>query len=184
MEEYKALLDDKMDKVLLSLESEYKSLRTGRISSAIFDKVLVDYYGEKIPLSRVANIGIPEARMVVIQPWDKSLLAKIEQAILNSDLSMNPSSDGAVLRIKVPALTVERRKEIVKQAKKIAEEYRVAARHVRQELNTWAKKREKDSEITEDDLRRILEDVQKVTNSYIKRIDGILDLKTKEIMEV
>ncbi|AYE36018.1 ribosome recycling factor [Borrelia turcica IST7] len=184
MEEYKALLDEKMNKVLLSLENEYKSLRTGRISSVLFDKVLVDYYGEKTPLTRVANISIPEARLVVIQPWDKSLLGKIEQAILNSDLSMNPSNDGSVLRIKVPALTVERRKEIVKQAKKIAEEYKVMARNVRQELNSKAKSQEKDSEITEDDLRRILDDVQKGINSYIKRIDEILDLKTKEIMEV
>ncbi|AHE62464.1 ribosome recycling factor [Borrelia parkeri] len=184
MEEYKALLDEKMSKVLLSLESEYKSLRTGRINSSLFDKVLVDYYGEKTPLTRVANISIPEARLIVIQPWDKSLLSKIEQAILNSDLSMNPSSDGAVLRIKVPVLTVERRKEIVKQAKKIAEEYKVAARNIRQELNNNAKKQEKDSQITEDDLHRILDDIQRDTNSYIKKIDEIFDLKTKEIMEV
>lgn len=184
MEEYKALLDEKMSKVLLSLESEYKSLRTGRINSSLFDKVLVDYYGEKTPLTRVANISIPEARLIVIQPWDKSLLSKIEQAILNSNLSMNPSSDGAVLRIKVPVLTVERRKEIVKQAKKIAEEYKVAARNIRQELNNNAKKQEKDSQITEDDLHRILDDIQRDTNSYIKKIDEIFDLKTKEIMEV
>lgn len=125
MEEYKALLDEKMSKVLLSLESEYKSLRTGRINSSLFDKVLVDYYGEKTPLTRVANVSIPEARLIVIQPWDKSLLSKIEQAILNSDLSMNPSSDGAVLRIKVPVLTIERRKEIVKQAKKLRKNIRL-----------------------------------------------------------
>ncbi|WKC57703.1 ribosome recycling factor [Borrelia sp. P9F1] len=184
MEEYKALLNEKMNKVLLSLENEYKSLRTGRVSSALFDKVLVDYYGEKTPLTRVANVSIPEARLVVIQPWDKTLLGKIEQAILNSDLSMNPSSDGSVLRIKVPALTVERRKQIAGQAKKIAEEYKVIARNVRQELNNKAKNQEKESEITEDDLRRILDDVQKSINSYVKRIDEILDLKTKEIMEV
>ncbi|WP_434756794.1 ribosome recycling factor [Borrelia puertoricensis] len=184
MEEYKALLDEKMGKVLLSLESEYRSLRTGRINSSLFDKILVDYYGEKTPLTRVANVSIPEARLIVIQPWDKSLLSKIEQAILNSDLSMNPSSDGAVLRIKVPVLTVERRREIVKQAKKIAEEYKVAARNVRQELNNKVKKQEKDSQITEDDLRRILDDIQRDTNSYIKKIDEIFDIKTKEIMEV
>ncbi|BCR21564.1 ribosome recycling factor [Borrelia sp. HM] len=184
MEEYKALLDEKMNKVLLSLESEYKSLRTGRISSALFDKVLIDYYGEKTPLTRVANISIPEARLVVIQPWDKSLLSKIEQAILNSDLFMNPANDGSVLRIKVPALTIERRKEISKQAKKIAEEHKVAARNIRQELNSKAKKQEKDSQITEDDLRRILDDIQKNTNSYIKKIEDICGLKTKEIMEI
>ncbi|UER67329.1 ribosome recycling factor [Borrelia sp. BU AG58] len=184
MEEYKALLDGKMSKVLLSLENEYKSLRTGRVSSVLFDKILVDYYGEKTPLTRVANVSIPEARLVVIQPWDRTLLGKIEQAILNSDLSMNPSSDGSVLRIKVPALTVERRKEIVKQAKKIAEGYKVMVRNVRQELNSRARSQEKDSEITEDDLRRILDDLQKGINSYIKKIDEILDLKTREIMEV
>ncbi|AHH08083.1 ribosome recycling factor [Borrelia anserina] len=184
MEEYKALLDEKMSKVLLSLESEYKSLRTSRMSGAFFDKVLVDCYGEKVPLTRIANVSIPEARLIVIQPWDKSLLSKIEQAILNSDLSMNPSNDGSVLRIKVPILTVERRKEIVKQAKKIAEEYKVAARNVRQELNNRAKKQERDSQITEDDLRRILDDIQRDTNVYIKKIDEVFDLKTKEIMEV
>ncbi|MBW6187656.1 ribosome recycling factor, partial [Pseudomonas aeruginosa] len=143
-----------MNKVIVSLESEYKSLRTGRISSTRVNKISVDYYGEKIPLTRVANISIPEARLVVIQPWDKSLLSKIEQAILNSDLFMNPSNDGSVLRIKVPVLTIERRKEIVKQAKKIADEYKVAARNIRQELNSRAKKQERDSQITEDDLRR------------------------------
>ncbi|AHH05297.1 Ribosome-recycling factor [Borrelia miyamotoi] len=184
MEEYKALLDEKMNKVILSLESEYKSLRTGRISSTLFNKISVDYYGEKIPLTRVANISIPEARLVVIQPWDKSLLSKIEQAILNSDLFMNPSNDGSVLRIKVPVLTIERRKEIVKQAKKIADEYKVAARNIRQELNSRAKKQERDSQITEDDLRRILDDIQKSTNFYIKKIEEIFDLKTKEIMEI
>ncbi|ASQ28950.1 ribosome recycling factor [Borrelia miyamotoi] len=184
MEEYKALLDDKMNKVILSLESEYKSLRTGRISSTLFNKILVDYYGEKTPLTRVANISIPEARLVVIQPWDKSLLSKIEQAILNSDLFMNPSNDGSVLRIKVPVLTIERRKEIAKQAKKIADEYKVAARNIRQELNSRAKKQERDSQITEDDLRRILDDIQKSTNFYIKKIEEIFDLKTKEIMEI
>ncbi|QMU98930.1 ribosome recycling factor [Borrelia sp. A-FGy1] len=184
MEKYKALLEEKVNKILLSLENEYKSLRTGRINNALFDKILVDCYGEKIPLTRVANVSIPEARLVIIQPWDKSLLGKIEQAILNSDLSMNPSNDGFVLRIKVPALTVERRKEIVKQAKKIAEEYKVMVRNVRQELNSKAKSQEKDSEITEDGLWRILDEIQKGINSYIKRIDKILESKTKEIMEV
>ncbi|QFP42175.1 ribosome recycling factor [Borrelia miyamotoi] len=184
MEEYKTLLDEKMNKVILSLESEYKSLRTGRINSTLFNKISVDYYGEKTPLTRVANISIPEARLVVIQPWDKSLLSKIEQAILNSDLFMNPSNDGSVLRIKVPVLTIERRKEIAKQAKKIADEYKVAARNIRQELNSRAKKQERDSQITEDDLRRILDDIQKSTNFYIKKIEEIFDLKTKEIMEI
>ncbi|WP_024655664.1 ribosome recycling factor [Borrelia hispanica] len=184
MEEYKALLDEKMGRVVLSLESEYKSLRTGRVNSALFDKVFVDYYGEKTPLTRVANISVPEARLIVIQPWDRSLLSKIEQAILNSDLSMNPSSDGSVLRIKVPVLTIERRKEIVKQAKKIAEDHKIATRNIRHELNNKAKKQEKDSQITEDDLRRILDDIQRDTNFYIKKIDEIFDLKAKEIMEV
>ncbi|WP_187982708.1 ribosome recycling factor [Borreliella bavariensis] len=184
MEDYKAFLDEKMSKVLLSLDNEYKTLRTGRISSNVFDKIFIQYHGQKMPITQVSSIRIPEARLVVIQPWDKTILNKIEQAILNSDLSMNPSSDGSVIRIKVPALTSERRQDIVKHAKKIAEEHRVSTRNIRQDLNNRVKKQEKESEITEDSLKRILDDIQKSIDIYIKRIDTILESKIQEIMEV
>ncbi|WKC90527.1 ribosome recycling factor [Borreliella carolinensis] len=183
MEDYKAFLDEKMSKVLLSLDNEYKTLRTGRISSNIFDRICIQYHGQRTPITQVSSIRIPEARLVVIQPWDKSILNKIEQAILNSDLSMNPSSDGSVIRIKVPNLTSERRQEIVKHAKKIAEEHKISTRNIRQDLNNKVKKQEKESEITEDSLKRILDDIQKSTDIYIKKIDFILESKIQEIMK-
>ncbi|EOA80577.1 ribosome recycling factor [Borreliella burgdorferi] len=183
MEDYKAFLDEKMNKVLLSLDNEYKTLRTGRISSNIFDGICIQYHDRRTPITQVSSIRIPEARLVVIQPWDKSILNKIEQAILNSDLSMNPSNDGSVIRIKVPNLTSERRQEIVKHAKKIAEEHKISTRNIRQDLNNKVKKQEKESEITEDSLKRILDDIQKSTDMYIKKIDSILESKIQEIME-
>ncbi|MCD2309058.1 ribosome recycling factor [Borreliella burgdorferi] len=183
MEDYKAFLGEKMNKVLLSLDNEYKTLRTGRISSNIFDRICIQYHDRRTPITQVSSIRIPEARLVVIQPWDKSILNKIEQAILNSDLSMNPSNDGSVIRIKVPNLTSERRQEIVKHAKKIAEEHKISTRNIRQDLNNKVKKQEKESEITEDSLKRILDDIQKSTDMYIKKIDSILESKIQEIME-
>jgi ribosome recycling factor len=176
--------EDRMKKTIKNLEEEFNNLRTGRASASLFDKIRVDYYGNPTPLNQVANISIPEARLVVIQPWDKGVIGEIEKAIQKSELSLNPASDGKVIRISIPPLTEERRKELVKHAKQIAETSRVAIRNIRRDANDELKKMEKASEISEDDLKRGEDDIQKLTDSYVKDINDILDSKEKEIMEV
>lgn len=176
--------EDRMKKSVKNLEEEFNNLRTGRASASLFDKIRVDYYGSPTPLNQVANISVPEARLVVIQPWDKSLIGEIEKAIQKSELSLNPASDGKVIRISIPPLTEDRRKELVKLAKQIAEQSRVAVRNIRRDANDELKKQEKESEISEDDLKRGEDEVQKLTDSYVKKIDELLDAKEKEIMEV
>lgn len=176
--------EEKMKKTIKNLEEEFNNLRTGRASAALFDKIKVDYYGNPSPLNQVANISVPEARLVVIQPWDKGLIGEIEKAIQKSELSLNPASDGKVIRISIPPLTEERRKELVKHAKSIAEQSRVAIRNIRRDGNDELKKMEKASDISEDDLKRGEDDIQKLTDSYIKDINTLLDGKEKEIMEV
>jgi ribosome recycling factor len=175
--------EDKMKKTTASLESGFASLRTGRASAALFDKIRVDYYGEKSPLNQVANISIPEARLIVIQPWDKTLIGEIEKAIRSSELSLNPSNDGKIIRIAVPPLTEQRRKELVKLAKNQAEQSRVAVRNIRREGNDDLKKMLKDSAITEDDEGKGSAELQKLTDSYIGKVNKILEEKEKEIME-
>ncbi len=176
--------EDRMKKSVSNLENEYNSLRTGRASAALFDKIKVDYYGQQTPLAQVANISIPEARLVVIQPWDKNLISVIEKAIQKSELSLNPSNDGKVIRLSIPPLTEERRKELVKVAKSTAEQYRVTIRNIRRDAIDSLKQLEKNKEISEDELRAAEADVQKLTDSYIKEIGIVLDKKEKEIMEV
>jgi len=178
------LYEDKMKKSLQSLEEGFAGLRTGRASAAIFDKIRVDAYGEKSPLNQVANILIPEARLIVIQPWDKGLIGEIEKAIRSSDLSLNPSNDGKVIRISIPPLTEERRKDIVKQAKNQAEQVRVAIRNIRRDGNDELKKLLKEGKITEDDESKNTEELQKLTDAYIGKINHILEKKEKEITEV
>jgi ribosome recycling factor len=173
-----------MKKTVANLQGEFAAIRTGRASAAIFDKIRVDYYGEKSPLSQVANISIPEARLIVIQPWEKSLIGEIEKAILGSDLGLNPGNDGKVIRINIPPLTEERRKDLVKQAKNLAEQSRVAVRNIRRDGNEELKKLLKDKGLTEDEEKQAGEDLQKLTDSYIKNIDKVLEEKEKEIMEV
>lgn len=175
---------DKMDKSITALNDDFNTIRTGRASSALFDKIMVEYYGQKTPLSQVATISIPEARLVVIQPWDKALLGEIEKAIQKSELSVNPNNDGKVIRIGIPPLTEERRIEFVKVAKNMAEQSRVAIRNIRREANEDFKKKEKASDISEDDMKRGEEEVQKLTDDHIEKINGILEEKEKEIMEV
>ena len=175
--------EDRMKKTLVSLKDGFAILRTGRASAAIFDKVRVDYYGEKSPLNQVANITIPEARLVVIQPWDKNLIGDIEKAIRSSDLSLTPSNDGKVIRISFPPLTGERRKELVKQAKNQAEQSRVSIRNIRRDGNDSLKKMVKDAEITEDDESKTQAELQKLTDNYINKVNQILEEKEKEIME-
>ena len=176
--------EERMKKTIVNLKEGYAALRTGRASPALFDKIKVDYYGEKTPLSQTANISTPEARLIVIQPWDKSLISEIEKAILSSELSLNPSNDGKVIRISIPPLTEERRKELVKQAKAQAEQSRVAVRNIRRDGNEELKKLLKDKELTEDEESKNSEELQKLTDSYIKHIETALEEKESEIMEV
>jgi len=177
-------IEEKMKKTLANLKDGFASLRTGRASAALFDKLRVDYYGEKSPLNQVANISIPEARLIVIQPWDKNLIGEIEKAIRSSDLSLNPSNDGKVIRISVPPLTSDRRKELVKVAKNQAEQSRVSIRNIRREGNDDLKKMLKDAKITEDDESKGAVDLQKLTDGYIEKVNQVLEEKEKEIMEV
>lgn len=176
--------EDKMKKSLSALEDEFNTLRTGRASPALFDKIRVEYYGNPTPLNQVATISVPEARLVVIQPWDKSVIGEIEKAIQKSELSLNPSNDGKVIRISIPPLTEERRKEYVKLAKNMAEQSRVAVRNVRREANDELKKAEKDGELSEDELKRAEDDVQKITDRYVEEINAMLEAKEKEILEI
>lgn len=174
---------ERMKKSISALKDEFNTIRTGRASTALFDKVRVDYYGEKSPLSQVATISIPEARSVVIQPWDKNLIGEIEKAILKSELGLNPSNDGKVIRISIPPLTADRRKDLCKQAKNTAETSRVAIRNIRRDGNEDLKKLQKDWEITEDGLKTAEEALQKSTDAFIQEINKILEEKEKEIME-
>ena len=173
----------RMDKTIVALKDEFKALRTGRASASIFDRVKVDYYGTPTPLNQVSTISVPEARSIVIQPVDKSLIGEIEKAIQKSELGLNPSNDGKVIRISIPPLTAERRKELVKQAKATAENSRVAIRNIRRDGNDDLKKQQKDGTITEDDLKTGEADLQKSTDKYIQDINKILEEKEKEIME-
>ncbi len=176
--------EDRMGKSIASLESEYLALRTGRASAAIFDKVKVDYYGSETPLSQVASVSVPEARLVVIQPWDKSLLGAIEKAIQKADLGLNPSNDGKLLRISFPALTGDRRKELAKTAKTAAENAKVAIRNIRRDGMDAIKRLQKDGDISEDEQKSAEERLQKMTDSYIAKASSLADAKEKEIMEI
>lgn len=173
----------RMDKTIAALKEEYKTLRTGRASASIFDRVRVDYYGTPTPLNQVSTISVPEARSIVIQPFDKSLIGEIEKAIQKSELGLNPSNDGKVIRISIPPLTAERRKELVKQAKATAENSRVAIRNIRRDGNDDLKKQQKEGLLTEDGLKTAETDLQKATDKYIQEINKILEEKEKEIME-
>ena len=167
----------RMEKTIAALKDSYNAIRTGRASAAIFDKVRVDYYGTKTPLNQVATISIPEARTVVIQPFDKSLITEIEKSILTADLGLNPSNDGKVIRISIPPLTADRRKELVKQAKAIAETSRTAIRNIRRDGNDELKKQQKAGELTEDGLKQEEDKLQKLTDSFIAEIGKVYDSK-------
>ncbi|TLS37361.1 ribosome recycling factor [Pseudalkalibacillus caeni] len=175
---------DKMEKAISSLRRELATLRAGRANPSLLDKVQVDYYGAMTPINQLAGISVPEARMLLIQPYDKSALGDIEKAIQKSDLGLTPSNDGDVIRITIPALTEERRKDLVKLVKKYAEEAKVAIRNIRRDSNDELKKMEKDGEITEDELRRSTDDVQKLTDKFVSEADTVANNKEKEIMEV
>ncbi|TCP30303.1 ribosome recycling factor [Scopulibacillus darangshiensis] len=175
---------ERMEKAVGSLKRELATVRAGRANPSLLDKVQVEYYGAPTPLNQLATITTPEARLLLIQPYDKSAIGDMERAILMSDLGITPTNDGDVIRIAIPALTEERRAELAKVVKKVAEEAKVAVRNVRRDANDQLKKSQKDGDLTEDDLRGLTEDVQKLTDQNIKHIDDIAANKEKEIMEV
>ena len=183
MKERILALEERMKKTIANLRDEFNILRTGRASASLFDKIRVDYYGDKSPLKEVANISIPEARQIVIQPWDKGLIGEIEKAIRSSDLSVNPNNDGKIIRIAIPPLTEQRRKELVKIAKNQAEQSRVAIRNIRRDGNDALKKALKGNELSEDEENRDSKELEELTKEYIESINLILAEKEKEIME-
>ncbi len=176
--------DEKMTKTINALQNEYASIRAGRASAAVLDKVRVDYYGTPTPVNQLAAVSVAEARILTIQPWDKSVLGGIEKAIQASDIGINPQNDGTVIRLTFPPLTEDRRKEIVKTIRTTAEESKVAIRSIRRDCIDKLKKMEKASEITEDDLKEGEKQIQDKTDKYIKEIESVLSGKEKEVMEI
>ena len=184
VEENKKSFDSKAKKSIENFTDQLKKIRTGRASASVLDGVMVNYYGTPTPLNQVGSVSVPEARMIVIQPWDKSMIAEIERAIQKAGLGFNPSSDGNVVRIAIPPLTEETRKQIVKEVKDIAEHARVSIRNLRRDANEHLKKALKSHEISEDDEKHALDEIQKDTDNFIKEIDTILEKKEKEILEI
>ena len=178
------IYETKMNKSLDALQNEYASIRAGRANPHVLDKLRVDYYGTPTPIQQVGNVSVPEARMIVIQPWEKSLLKAIEKAILTSDLGINPTNDGSVIRLVFPELTEERRKELAKDVKKKGEATKVAIRNIRRDAIDHFKKMEKGDEISEDDRKEAEEKIQKLTDKMIAEVDKAVENKTKEIMTV
>ncbi len=182
----KDLYDDlkrRMKKSVDKCEKELLGIRTGRASTALLEEIKVAYYGVATPLKQIATLTVPEPRTVMIQPWDKSVIKDIEKAISSSDLGLNPSSDGNVIRVNFPPLTEERRRQLVKVVRKIAEEYKIAIRNIRREGNEEVKEMEKEKMISEDEAKRALKEIQKITDEFIKLIDELVERKEKEIME-
>ena len=184
MQESLQVYEDKMNKTLEVLESDYMTIRAGRANPHVLDKIKVDYYGTPTPLQQVGNINVPEARMIIIQPWEKSLLKAIEKAILTSELGINPTNDGNVIRLVFPELTEERRKELVKDVKKKGEAAKVAVRNIRRDANDFFKKQQKADEISEDDLAEAEDDIEKLTDKMIGKIDKAIEAKSKELLTV
>lgn len=182
--EIKKKTEDRMKGAFEALKHEFSTIRTGRASLSLLDDVKVDYYGTPSPLNQVATLALPDARTITIQPWETKMLGVIEKSLQKSDLGVNPVNDGKIIRLVMPQLTEERRKELAKRAKKMAEDSKVAIRNVRRDSNEALKKAEKDKAITEDDLKKSEQEIQKMTDEYIKRVDEALVHKDKEIMEV
>lgn len=182
--EVKKQAQTKMDKAIQVLKKELAAIRAGRANPALLEKVVVEYYGADTPLNQVANISTPDPRSLVVQPWDPSILADIERAIINSDLGLTPNNDGKVIRITIPVLTEERRNELIKVVKKTGEESKVAIRNIRREANDELKKLGKEGEITEDESRRGQDEIQKMTDRYVKEVDQVIGQKEKEMLEI
>lgn len=175
---------DRMNKAIAALKKEFTSIRAGRANTALLDRITVDYYGVPTPIPQMATVSAPEARLLVIQPWDKNMISEIEKAILKSDLGITPNNDGSVIRLAFPQLTQERRNELVKLIKKKGEEGRVAIRNIRRDGNDMVKDLEKENEISEDDSRRAQDEIQKITDNFIKEIDQVILKKEEEVLEV
>jgi ribosome recycling factor len=186
LSEQKKKAEEKMSKALEVLRKEFTTLRTGRASLGILDGIMVDFYGTPTALNQVSNMAMPDPRMITIQPWEPKMLGEIEKAILKSDVGITPSNDGKIIRLSVPPLTEERRQQIVKHAKKLAEDARVAVRNIRRDVNDDIKKmsKDKDVHVSEDEVKKLQDEIQKTTDSYIKKIDDLLAHKEKEIMTV
>ncbi|MCG8529279.1 MAG: ribosome recycling factor [Desulfovibrionales bacterium] len=176
--------EDRMEKALVALEREFSRLRTGRAHSSLVDHIIVDYYGAPTPIAQLASVAVPESRTLTIQPWDKGAFPLVEKALLNSDLGLTPMNDGKLIRINIPMLTEERRRELVKLAKKSVEDAKIAIRNVRRDANESIKKMEKAKDISEDDCRRGQDDVQKLTDAFVAKADAKGGEKEAEIMEI
>jgi ribosome recycling factor len=186
LSEQKKKAEEKMNKALDALRKELATLRTGRASLGMLEGIMVDYYGTPTPLSQVANMAVPDPRQITIQPWEAKLLGEIEKAILKSDVGLTPSNDGKIIRLSIPPLTEERRQQIVKHAKKLAEDARVAVRNIRRDVNDEIKKKskDKDAHVSEDEIKKLQDEIQKITDAHIHKIDELLAHKEKEIMTV
>jgi ribosome recycling factor len=174
---------ESMGKTIASLQNDFKRVRTGRASVSLLDGIRVDYYGTQTPLNQMATLAAPESRLLTIQPWDTSVIKDIEKALLKSDLGLTPSSDGKIVRISIPPLTEERRKELVKQINKMSEEHKIALRNIRRDSNDMLKAMKKDGDISEDDAFKAQDEVQKITDDHIRRVDEVTKEKEKEILE-
>ncbi|MDB5083488.1 MAG: ribosome recycling factor [Bacilli bacterium] len=177
-------LDDRMEKAIGAVKRDFSTLRAGRATPGMLDRVTVDYYGSQMPINQLANVTVPEPRMLVITPWDKSSLKEIERSIISSDLGITPSNDGSIIRLAIPQPTEQRRLDLGKQARKMAEEGRIAIRNIRRDVNEDIKKLEKSGDISEDDSHRAQERVQDATNKFVEEIEKLLSAKEKEITEV
>lgn len=184
LNEIQSTLNEDMTKALKSLQHQFTRVRTGRANASILDGVNVDYYGSPTPIKGVGQISTPEARLLQIQPFDKTIIGEIEKAIINSNLGLNPSNDGNFIRIQFPALTEEKRKELVKDVKKMGEDAKIAIRNSRRDQNDRVKKAEKSKEITEDELKKFQDEIQKITDKFIKEVDDIVAQKEKELLTV
>jgi ribosome recycling factor len=183
-QELKRATTDRMDRTIEVLKKEFASIRTGRASLALLDGIMVNYYDTMTPLQQLASLSIPESRQMAIQPWDPKIITEIEKAILKSDLGLTPMNDGKMIRINIPALTEERRKQLVKTVRKKAEEAKVSIRNIRRDSNEELKKLEKEKHISEDEVKKSQEEIQKITDAHITKVDDVLAHKEKEIMEV
>jgi ribosome recycling factor len=175
---------DRMDGAIEALKKDFASVRTGRASLALLDGIMVDYYGTATPLHQMASLSVPDPRQIAIQPWEQKIIPEIEKAIMKSDLGLTPSNDGRIIRIMIPILTEERRKQLVKVVKKRAEEAKIAIRNIRRDTNEELKKLEKDQHMSEDDVKKFHDEIQKLTDSYVTKVDEVLKHKENEIMEV
>ena len=184
VKEIKKDTDHRMQRSAENIQQEFAKIRTGRASAALLDAVKVSYYGNMVPLAQASTITIPEPRLIAIQPWDKNMIGEIEKAILKSDLGLTPSNDGTFIRVPIPQLNEERRKDLARLVKKFAEDGRIAVRNVRRDANDHLKKMQKNHDMSEDELSVVLDEIQEMTDKHIKEIDAVLEHKEKEIMEI